>query len=66
MGAAPADMLIPVDWYLYLSAALFIVGAATGPDPPRVLPPGRGESAEDKDAVRTGAISPSSDRRGRP
>lgn len=28
MGAAPADMLIPVDWYLYLSAALFIVGAA--------------------------------------
>jgi NADH-quinone oxidoreductase subunit K len=28
MGAAPADMPIPVDWYVYLSAALFIVGAA--------------------------------------
>lgn len=28
MGATPADMPIPVDWYLYLSAALFIVGAA--------------------------------------
>jgi len=27
MGAAPADMIVPVDWYLYLSAALFIVGA---------------------------------------
>ena len=28
MGAAPVDMVIPVDWYLYLSAALFMVGAA--------------------------------------
>ena len=28
MGATPADMPIPVDWYLYLSAALFIIGAA--------------------------------------
>ena len=28
MGATPADMAIPVDWYLYLSAALFMVGAA--------------------------------------
>jgi NADH-quinone oxidoreductase subunit K len=28
VGATPADMPIPVDWYLYLSAALFIVGAA--------------------------------------
>lgn len=28
MGASPADMPIPVDWYLYFSAALFIVGAA--------------------------------------
>lgn len=28
MGATPADMPIPVDWYLYLSAALFVVGAA--------------------------------------
>jgi NADH-quinone oxidoreductase subunit K len=27
MGATPADMPIPVDWYLYLSATLFIVGA---------------------------------------
>ena len=27
MGAAPTDMPIPVDWYLYLSAVLFIVGA---------------------------------------
>jgi len=26
MGASPAEMPIPVDWYLYLSAALFIVG----------------------------------------
>jgi NADH-quinone oxidoreductase subunit K len=26
MGAAPADMPIPVDWYLYLSAVLFIIG----------------------------------------
>lgn len=28
MEAAPAGMAIPIDWYLYLSAALFIVGAA--------------------------------------
>jgi NADH-quinone oxidoreductase subunit K len=28
VGASPADMAIPVDWYLYLSAALFMVGAA--------------------------------------
>ncbi len=28
MGAIPTDMPIPVDWYLYLSAALFVVGAA--------------------------------------
>jgi NADH-quinone oxidoreductase subunit K len=28
MGATPADMPIPVDWYLYLSATLFIIGAA--------------------------------------
>lgn len=28
MGTTPADMPIPVDWYLYFSAALFIVGAA--------------------------------------
>jgi NADH-quinone oxidoreductase subunit K len=28
MGATPADMAIPVDWYLYLSASLFMVGAA--------------------------------------
>ena len=28
MPATPADMPIPVDWYLYLSAALFLVGAA--------------------------------------
>ena len=27
MGATPADMPIPVDWYLYLSAVLFLVGA---------------------------------------
>jgi len=27
VGAAPTDMPIPVDWYVYLSAALFIVGA---------------------------------------
>jgi len=27
MTGAPADMPIPVDWYLYLSAVLFIVGA---------------------------------------
>jgi NADH-quinone oxidoreductase subunit K len=27
MGANPAGMAIPVDWYLYLSAVLFIVGA---------------------------------------
>ena len=24
----PADMPIPIDWYLYLSATLFIIGAA--------------------------------------
>jgi NADH-quinone oxidoreductase subunit K len=28
VGATPADMPIPVDWYLYLSAALFMVGVA--------------------------------------
>jgi NADH-quinone oxidoreductase subunit K len=28
VGATPADMPIPVDWYLYLSAVLFIIGAA--------------------------------------
>jgi NADH-quinone oxidoreductase subunit K len=28
MGATPADMPIPVDWYLYLSATLFIIGVA--------------------------------------
>lgn len=28
MGANPVDMAIPIDWYLYLSAALFMVGAA--------------------------------------
>ncbi len=28
MGATPTDMSIPVDWYLYLSAALFLIGAA--------------------------------------
>jgi len=28
MGATPADMPIPVDWYLYLSAVLFLIGAA--------------------------------------
>jgi NADH-quinone oxidoreductase subunit K len=28
VGATPADMAIPVDWYLYLSATLFIIGAA--------------------------------------
>ena len=28
MGATPADMPIPVDWYLYLSAVLFVIGAA--------------------------------------
>ena len=28
MGAGPTDMPIPVDWYLYLSAALLMVGAA--------------------------------------
>lgn len=27
MGTTPADMPIPVDWYLYLSAVLFIIGA---------------------------------------
>jgi len=27
VGATPADMPIPVDWYLYLSAVLFLVGA---------------------------------------
>jgi NADH-quinone oxidoreductase subunit K len=27
VGATPVDMAIPVDWYLYLSAVLFIVGA---------------------------------------
>lgn len=28
MGPAPVDMPVPVDWYLYLSAALFMIGAA--------------------------------------
>lgn len=28
MGTTPADVPIPVDWYLYLSAALFMIGAA--------------------------------------
>ncbi len=28
MGATPADMPIPADWYLYLSAVLFMVGVA--------------------------------------
>ena len=28
MPADPATMPIPIEWYLYLSAALFIVGAA--------------------------------------
>ena len=28
MGTTPADMPIPVDWYLYLSAVLFVIGAA--------------------------------------
>ncbi len=28
MTPVPAEMAIPVDWYLYLSAALFMVGAA--------------------------------------
>lgn len=28
MGGTPAEMPIPIDWYLYLSAVLFIVGAA--------------------------------------
>ena len=27
MGATPADMPIPVDWYLYLSAVMFMIGA---------------------------------------
>ncbi len=27
MGSTPADMAIPVDWYLYLSAVLFLIGA---------------------------------------
>lgn len=27
MGTTPVEMAVPVDWYLYLSAALFIVGA---------------------------------------
>ena len=27
MGADPSGMAIPVDWYLYLSAVLFIIGA---------------------------------------
>lgn len=27
MGANPVDMAIPIDWYLYLSAVLFIIGA---------------------------------------
>lgn len=27
MGSNPADMAIPVDWYLYLSAVLFLIGA---------------------------------------
>ena len=28
MGATPVDMAVPIDWYLYLSAALFMVGVA--------------------------------------
>ena len=28
MGVTPTEMPIPVDWYLYFSAVLFIVGAA--------------------------------------
>ena len=28
MGATPTDMPIPVEWYLYLSAVLFLIGAA--------------------------------------
>ena len=28
MGGTPADMAVPIDWYLYLSAALFLVGVA--------------------------------------
>jgi NADH-quinone oxidoreductase subunit K len=28
VGATPTDMPIPVDWYLYLSAVLFLIGAA--------------------------------------
>ena len=28
MGATPVDTGIPVDWYLYLAAALFMIGAA--------------------------------------
>jgi NADH-quinone oxidoreductase subunit K len=28
MGASPAEMAIPIDWYLYLSAVLFLIGAA--------------------------------------
>jgi NADH-quinone oxidoreductase subunit K len=28
MPTTPTDMAIPVDWYLYLSAALFMIGAA--------------------------------------
>jgi NADH-quinone oxidoreductase subunit K len=28
MGTTPADMPVPIDWYLYLSATLFIIGAA--------------------------------------
>jgi NADH-quinone oxidoreductase subunit K len=27
VGSNPADMAIPVDWYLYLSAVLFLIGA---------------------------------------
>ena len=27
MGATPADMPVPIDWYLYLSAVLFLIGA---------------------------------------
>jgi NADH-quinone oxidoreductase subunit K len=28
MGTTPAEMAIPIDWYLYLSAVLFLIGAA--------------------------------------
>ena len=28
MGTTPTEMAIPVDWYLYLSAALFMIGVA--------------------------------------